>query len=486
MRRFAMAGAIGCLVGALVGELLLLLTFPEGQPVTSSKPPVDVVFVLDATGSMQGEIDGVRRGIAQFVGALQDYDAQVGLIAFRDLFEREEPQILRFSEGVFTADTSRFSEEMGAIRANGGGDDPESSLDALALAAKQPFRDKAAKILVLITDAPPKVPDKTVPSVEAIVEQLRGARIDQLHLIIQESDYRSFEGLRNAAPGERFALSETANRGNFALTLPTIGSAIAKRLPPTPGHHATDLMYSLPRLVLSWGLWTAAITMMLYLALVMTQNRVLGKPLLTSMQALWDVPGSFLLGFGIGALGQLVFTYASRSLNEISADVLARSVVWVILGSLIAAGVSLFIPNLKRRQAALAGALGGACGGVGFIVFSHGLSDVPARILGAACLGLFIGLVVAMAEAIGRRVWLKIHYGMKETSAVSLGCEPVSVGGDSKQCTVFAFGAPPVALRYKVFDGKVECTDMVRNVTTVVAVGDRRDVGNVTVEVCAR
>src|SRR5262249_28777671 len=64
---------------------------------------VDVMFVLDVTGSMQREINGVSEGIVKFAEALQakKLDARVGLIAFRDRLELDdapdvrEPTILR-------------------------------------------------------------------------------------------------------------------------------------------------------------------------------------------------------------------------------------------------------------------------------------------------------------------------------------------------------------------------------------------------------
>ena len=51
---------------------------------------------------------------------------------------------------------SAFQTEVGRLTANGGGDNPESSLDALELAAIQPFRPKATKVILIITDAEPK------------------------------------------------------------------------------------------------------------------------------------------------------------------------------------------------------------------------------------------------------------------------------------------------------------------------------------------
>lgn len=144
---FAICAAIGCLLAAVGGEMLLALTLPPSQ-----QTQVDVMFVVDVTGSMKEEINGVQGGIDRFVSELnsRQLDARVGLIAFGDRSIGEEPQILSFGGQAFTGDTSSFRREMGSIKMVDGGDDPESSLDALVLAARQPFRLQATKAILLI------------------------------------------------------------------------------------------------------------------------------------------------------------------------------------------------------------------------------------------------------------------------------------------------------------------------------------------------
>ncbi|NES68974.1 MAG: VWA domain-containing protein, partial [Okeania sp. SIO2D1] len=86
---------------------------------------VDVLFVLDVTGSMKGEINGVKNGINNFVSTLnsRELDAQVGLIAFGDRFYGEEPDILSFAGEPFTKDTNSFKTKVGQMEMVYGGDD---------------------------------------------------------------------------------------------------------------------------------------------------------------------------------------------------------------------------------------------------------------------------------------------------------------------------------------------------------------------------
>ena len=98
---FGILAAFGCLIGAIIGEVLLGFILP-----TPALQQIDVLFVVDVTRSMKGEINGIKNGINNFVSTLnsRELDTQVGLIAFGDRFEGEEPQILSFAGEPFTKD----------------------------------------------------------------------------------------------------------------------------------------------------------------------------------------------------------------------------------------------------------------------------------------------------------------------------------------------------------------------------------------------
>src|SRR4029077_2754800 len=95
-------------------------------------------------------------------------------------------------------------------------------------------------------------------------------------------------------------------------------------------------------------------------------------------------------------------------------------------------------------------------------------NDLVGRLIGGLLLGLCIGLMVAVVEAAFRRAWLEVRFGPRETITVNLGPEPVKVGGDGRACTVWARGAPALALRYFVRDGKVICEDAPSRTESVV------------------
>jgi hypothetical protein len=104
--------------------------------------------------------------------------------------------------------------------------------------------------------------------------------------------------------------------------------------------------------------------------------------------------------------------------------------------------------------------------------------------MGAALLGFFIGLMVALVEAMFREAWLEVRYGPKELRNVSLGGEPISLGSNQNACTIYAANAPPVAFRYWIKDNAIFCEDVSAKRTANVLPGDRKQVGNIVATVC--
>ena len=117
---------------------------------------LDVLFLLDATGSMADEIHQVKAtllSIADQVKSLQNSaDLRFGMVAYRD---RDDDYITRVYD--FDADISRFSQAVADVQADGGGDTPESLNEALHVALNRPdWRgDDAIKLVFLVADAPP-------------------------------------------------------------------------------------------------------------------------------------------------------------------------------------------------------------------------------------------------------------------------------------------------------------------------------------------
>jgi Mg-chelatase subunit ChlD len=495
--------------------------------VASPAPQADVFFVLDVTGSMEWAINGVRDGIGSFAAKMREnkIDFRIGLLAFRDItHDPVNMDLLLFGDDTFTTDVAAFKNQVGRLVSMGGGDIPESSLEAVELACKQRFRKGATKVLLLITDAPPKVKsgqnipqteDEALAGVRKTAAIVKDSNIDAVHLVVREFNRESsthdreiYKPLMEAGlikgGGQYFDLEQVA-RGTAGFTSlidkftsavveaaaaknpvkPTVAAQAEKPVLSTKSLQSSEQYAagSEHRLLLMSAIWTGAIAALVCFTLLTGQHHYLRGSL--------PSPGAIIVGLIGGMLAGALGGACGYELYQISPNEVFRVLGWSLLGGLAGVGLSLFIPNLKWVHGLAGGAIGGACGGVGFIVL-NGLAgkmiggsfgDVIGRLSGGLIVGFCIGLMVAIVEAAFRRAWLEVRYGARETITVNLGPEPVKIGGDNRLCTVWARGAVPVALRYFIRSGQVVCEDTPNRAETVVNNGDSKEVGNVTVTV---
>jgi uncharacterized protein YegL len=125
--------------------------------------PLDVVFVIDTTGSMGGSLTAFKNNFNTILGQIQassNWDYQLGLVTFRDS--------VTVMDDLAVGNTASVQAHVAALMASGGGGVPEASDEALNTAinnlAVRPgqagnffgtWRTGARKFVVLITDAPP-------------------------------------------------------------------------------------------------------------------------------------------------------------------------------------------------------------------------------------------------------------------------------------------------------------------------------------------
>lgn len=109
--------------------------------------PVDFIFVVDKTGTMQKYMDAVKDNIIRFTNSLMQrgIDFRLGLVFFSDIVDK----VFQPTDNVYT-----FISWLNTLRAAGGGDEKENALEAMKWACKLNTRPSANKVMVLITDAP--------------------------------------------------------------------------------------------------------------------------------------------------------------------------------------------------------------------------------------------------------------------------------------------------------------------------------------------
>lgn len=114
---------------------------------------VDLVFVIDTTGSMSDKIESLLRTCAKFVEEFNmlRLNHRIAIVAFGDLTVRGD----KIQNTAFTSQVEVTKKSLRKIpRNSGGGNEGESSLEALERALSLPFRSEAVKAIVLITDEP--------------------------------------------------------------------------------------------------------------------------------------------------------------------------------------------------------------------------------------------------------------------------------------------------------------------------------------------
>ena len=121
---------------------------------------LDIVFAIDATGSMKNDIDKLK---ADLVPALQEIfgsasSARAGLLFYRDYGDTFKYMELPVKMYAFTSNLSNFSKNLNSIRIYGteGGDMPEAVYEALYASSQfYKWRSPAEKRVILIGDAQP-------------------------------------------------------------------------------------------------------------------------------------------------------------------------------------------------------------------------------------------------------------------------------------------------------------------------------------------
>lgn len=159
------AGMLGGLLLALFAERWVGVHRQEIVVVPEDQRPVDLVFVLDISGSMSGEIEGVRNSLTEFLGQLEarKIKGRFGLVTFDSNARVEHP---------LTPEVKQIVDAMRPLFVKGGRPEGDSSLAGLAVAAGLPFQPTARKVVILITDETYDIPDGEIFSTQEVVGSL--------------------------------------------------------------------------------------------------------------------------------------------------------------------------------------------------------------------------------------------------------------------------------------------------------------------------
>ena len=141
--------------------------------------PLDILFLLDATGSMSDEIDQIKATLVSISSRISDLpsqpDLRFGMVAYRDRGDEFITRLYDFDDVV-----TRFHNTIASVVADGGGDTPESLNEAYHVAVHEPeWRlGDAIRLMFLVADAPPHLdyPDDYSYATEMMEAHRRGIK----------------------------------------------------------------------------------------------------------------------------------------------------------------------------------------------------------------------------------------------------------------------------------------------------------------------
>lgn len=408
---FGFYGAVGCLTAAtLMGEVFLALT---KLPPKIQRSPQAVVLLIDCSGSMDGgKLSEVKSAAQGFVQRQNLGENRLAVVGFGS--DVHVGANLSADKNVLAKAITQLSD--------GGGTRIDIAIQA---AAQELHPTSLQRNILLFTDGQPGYqgasPEEEQSKTLQAAQLAKSQGINLVAVATGDAD----TNFLTQVTGERSRVFFT-NSGDFDQAFQQAEKAIySSQLVESGQTGDYGLLYAGLRI----GGWTALLALGTSLALIAGQNHYLHRRVLTIREGSIGTVGSLTAGLAAGAISQILFTpVAGIPLLAI----IGRIAGWTILGTLLGGCMSFFVPNLESRRALLGGGIGGGFGAIGFLLAGGAFGDIIGRLLGAAVLGFFIGLMIALLEVLSREAWLIVHWTPVEQTKISLGDKPVILGSSDE------------------------------------------------------
>ncbi len=187
------------------------------EPAKPAKPSegktLEMVFVLDTTGSMGGLIEGAKQRIWGIINEVMQTpshpNVRVGLVAYRDQGDQYVTQVL-----PLTNDLDKVYTTLMDYQANGGGDWPENVRRALADGVRGAGWSKrsndVAQILFLVGDAPPHEDYRNEPDTLATAQSAveRGMIVNTIQCGDAADTRQIWQSIARRGEGQYFSIAQ--------------------------------------------------------------------------------------------------------------------------------------------------------------------------------------------------------------------------------------------------------------------------------------
>ena len=156
---------------------------------------LDIVFAIDATGSMKDDIEKLREDLIPEIKRIfsKEKDVRIAVLFYRDYGDTFKYMNLPVKCFDFTRSLKTFKEQLYSIKILGreGGDIPEAVYEAMFAASEfYKWRGDAQKEIILIGDAEPHpVPRGTGKYSKGYVMALADSKNIKIHSILLPQDY---------------------------------------------------------------------------------------------------------------------------------------------------------------------------------------------------------------------------------------------------------------------------------------------------------
>ena len=193
-----------------------------GAILTSDRPKVEVVFVLDTTGSMGGLIQAAKDKIWSIATSMAQAqpapEIRIGLVAYRD---RGDSYVTRVVD--LSTDLDSLYATLMEFQAGGGGDGPESVNRALYDAVHKVSwsqDDNAYRVVFLVGDAPPHMDyqDDVKYPVTLAAARRRGILVNAIQCGSSRDTARTWQRVAQLGQGEYLQVDQSG--GAVAIATP--------------------------------------------------------------------------------------------------------------------------------------------------------------------------------------------------------------------------------------------------------------------------
>lgn len=216
---------------------------PINHHITLNRPKVDVVFVLDTTGSMSGFIQTAKEKIwsiaTTMASAQPTPEIRIGLVAYRDRGDRYVTKLVDLS-----ADLDSVYAKLMDFQADGGGDTPESVNKALYDAVHDMSwsqGEQAYQVIFLVGDAPPHMDYNEVRYPAIVADALeKGIVINTIQCGGMSTTVAPWTQIASLGHGKFFQVNQAGGAVAFTTPYDDKIAELSARLDDTRLYYGTE------------------------------------------------------------------------------------------------------------------------------------------------------------------------------------------------------------------------------------------------------